>query len=63
MPHGHPNLRSQLHFSHNQEGDHEVHDGHVVALDLKKKNFIPGFISSEEMLKRRCLDTAYYINV
>jgi hypothetical protein len=33
MPHGRPNLRSLLHFSHNQEGDHEVHDGHVVALE------------------------------
>jgi hypothetical protein len=28
-----PNLRSRLHFSHNQEGDHEVRDGHVVALE------------------------------
>jgi hypothetical protein len=30
-----PSLRSPLHFSHNQEGDHEVHDGHVVALGKK----------------------------
>jgi hypothetical protein len=31
-PHGRPNLRSRLHFSHNREGDHEVHDRNVVAL-------------------------------
>jgi hypothetical protein len=37
MPRGHPNLRSWLHFSHNQEGDHAVHVGHVVALDFLKK--------------------------
>jgi hypothetical protein len=36
VPHGCPNLRSQLHFSYNQEGEHEVHDGHVVALDKMK---------------------------
>jgi hypothetical protein len=35
MPNGHPNLKSRLQFSHNQEGDHKVRDGHVVALDLK----------------------------
>jgi hypothetical protein len=35
-PHGRPNPRSQLHFSHNEEGDHKVHDGHVVALDKIK---------------------------
>jgi hypothetical protein len=33
MSHGRPNLRSRLHFGHNQEGDHEVHDGLVVALE------------------------------
>jgi hypothetical protein len=37
VPHGRPNLRSRLHFSHNREGDHEVHKGHVVALGEKKK--------------------------
>jgi hypothetical protein len=34
-PHGRPNLRSRLHFGHNQEGDHEVHKGHVVVLAKK----------------------------
>jgi hypothetical protein len=34
VPHGRPKLRSRLHFNHNREGDHEVHDGHVVALDI-----------------------------
>ena len=24
-PHGRPNLRSRLHYRHNQEGNHEVH--------------------------------------
>jgi hypothetical protein len=31
-PDGRPNLISRLHFGHNQEGDHEVHKGHVVVL-------------------------------
>jgi hypothetical protein len=40
LPHGRPNLRSQLHFSHNQKGDHKFHDGHVVALENNNNNRI-----------------------
>jgi hypothetical protein len=39
-PHGRPNLRSRLHFSHKTgRGDHEVHKGHVVALVKKQAMF------------------------
>ena len=31
-PHGRPNLRSRLHYRHNQEGNHESSYEHVVAL-------------------------------
>jgi hypothetical protein len=37
VPHGHPNLRSQLHFGHKQQGDHEVHKRHVVALEKEEE--------------------------
>jgi hypothetical protein len=30
-PHERSSLRSRLHLSHNREGDHKVHKGHVVA--------------------------------
>ena len=35
-PHGCPNLRSQLHCCHAQEGGPRSPQGHVVALDFKK---------------------------
>jgi len=31
-PHGRPNLRSRLHYRHNQEGNHECSEEHVAAL-------------------------------
>ena len=31
-PHGRPNLRSRLHYRHNQEGNHESSQEHVMAL-------------------------------
>jgi len=37
MPHGRPNLRSRLHSCHAQEGRPRSPQGHVGALDLKKK--------------------------
>ena len=46
-PHGRPNLRSRLHFSHSQEGDHESSYEHVVAL---KKNLIGLKAESELMM-------------
>jgi hypothetical protein len=48
-----PNLSSQLHFSHNQEGDYEVHDGHVVALE---NNNI--FVITEKIMKHSVLGKA-----
>jgi len=38
--------------------EYTVHQIHSYLI-----NMIPGFISSEKMLKPRLLDTTYYINV
>ena len=40
VPHGHPNLRSQLHCCHAQEGGPRSPQGHVVgALDKNKSDY------------------------
>jgi len=36
-PHGRPNLRSRLHYRHNQEGKPRSSKEQVVALEIKKK--------------------------
>jgi hypothetical protein len=58
VPHGHPNIRSRLHFSHNGRGDHKVHKGHLVA--LKKNNNLSLAPESSSLRRTREPDSYMY---